>query len=277
MPENELQASLMLADITGDTDRPVPSCEGNRVEMMAWADMLSRIGQKNSRLYEVVGRGSVLREGESRKSGLVLVRELERERSRIARELHAGAGQPLAGIKLNLDMLGQWAGVLPEAGQQALVRLQNLAEQAVEQVRAVSHSLHPPDWQGFTVEEALRRLVQSSGLADRLEVVVDIRPLPAEPSHAAKIALYRCAQECISNVVKHSGATGFTLALNSDGATIELRLEDNGRGFPQQQSGTPGIGLRAIREHAAALGGDCDISSGPCGVSVCVRIPSAAD
>lgn len=275
MPENESQANLMLAEITGDTDRAVPSCEGNRVEMMAWADMLSRIGQKNSRLYEVVGRGSLLREGESRKSGLVL--ELERERSRIARELHAGAGQPLAGIKLNLDMLGQWAGVLPEAGQQALVRLQTLAEQATEQVRAVSHSLHPPDWQGFTVEEALRRLVQSSGLADRLEVVVDIRPLPAEPSHAAKIALYRCAQECISNVVKHSGATHFKLTLNSDGATIGLRLEDNGHGFPQQPSGTPGIGLRAIREHAAVLGGDCDISSGPCGVSVCVRIPSADD
>ena len=60
--------------------------------------------------------------------------------------------------------------VLPQAGREALARLQMLAEQALEQVRAVSHSLHPPEWQDLTTAEALRNLVESSGFVGRLEV-----------------------------------------------------------------------------------------------------------
>jgi signal transduction histidine kinase len=217
-----------------------------------------------------------------RNSGRAIVRELERERSRIARELHAGAGQPLAGIKLNLDMLDDCAAALPQAGREALERLQTLAEQALEQVRAVSHNLHPPDWQGLTTGDALRYLVQSSGLMGRLEVELDIRPLPEEPSHAVKIAIYRCAQECISNVARHSGATRFSLSLMASGPMVELRLEDNGRGLPIESSsntggGSKGIGLQAIREHTRALGGTCDISSGGDGVRIRVQLPLAGE
>jgi signal transduction histidine kinase len=157
-----------------------------------------------------------------------------------------------------------------------LARLQTLAEQALDQVRAVSHSLHPPDWQGLTTADALHHLIQSSGLIDLLEVEIDIQPLPLEPSHAVKIAIYRCAQECISNVTRHSGATRFSLALMAQGPMVELRLEDNGHGFPQESSGK-GIGLPAMREHAMELGGVCEIRSGADGVRICVRLPFTAD
>jgi len=245
--------------------------------MIAWAEMLSRIGQKNSRLYDVLARDSMAGSAGSRTTGRVIVRELERERSRIARELHAGAGQPLAGIKLNLEMLHGCAAVLPQAGREALARLQMLAEQALEQVRAVSHNLHPPDWQALTTEDALRYLIDSSGLIDLLEVEIDIRPLPLEPTHAVKIAIYRCAQECISNVTRHSGATRFYLSLRAQGSMVELRLEDNGHGFPRDPAGGKGIGLVAMREHAMELGGVCDISSDGDGVRIRVQLPFAAD
>jgi signal transduction histidine kinase len=255
---------------------------GHSGEMAAWADILSMIGQKNSRLYDLLARDSVPGSSGPRNSGRAIVRELERERSRIARELHAGAGQPLAGIKLNLDMLDDCAAALPQAGREALERLQTLAEQALEQVRAVSHNLHPPDWQGLTTGDALRYLVQSSGLMGRLEVELDIRPLPEEPSHTVKIAIYRCAQECISNVARHSGATRFSLSLMASGPMVELRLEDNGRGLPIEPSsntggGSKGIGLQAIREHTSALGGTCDISSGGDGVRIRVQLPLAGE
>src|SRR5579863_7702789 len=269
----------MLADAIGDKGRPVPPCinPGNRSEMVAWADILSMIGHKNSRLYELLARDAVPRSSESRNSGRAILRELERERSRIARELHAGAGQPLAGIKLNLEMLDDCAAVLPQAGREALARLQTLAEQALEQVRAVSHNLHPPDWQGLTTGDALQYLIHSSGLMDLLDVEIDIRPLHLEPSHAVKIAIYRCAQECISNVTRHSGATRFSLSLQALGSMVELRLEDNGHGFPQDDSAGKGIGLVAMREHAMELGGVCDISSDGDGVRIRVQLPFAAD
>lgn len=277
MPENSSQANLILAGVIGDKNRAVPPAEGNRSEMIAWAEMLSRIGQKNSRLYDVLARDSMAGSAGSRTTGRVIVRELERERSRIARELHAGAGQPLAGIKLNLEMLHGCAAVLPQAGREALARLQMLAEQALEQVRAVSHNLHPPDWQALTTEDALRYLIDSSGLIDLLEVEIDIRPLPLEPTHAVKIAIYRCAQECISNVTRHSGATRFYLSLRAQGSMVELRLEDNGHGFPRDPAGGKGIGLVAMREHAMELGGVCDISSDGDGVRIRVQLPFAAD
>jgi signal transduction histidine kinase len=268
----------MLAGVTEDSTRAIPPfLKGNRSEMLAWADMLSMIGQKNSRLYNLLARDSRLHRPRTGGSGRKIVHELKRERSRIARELHAGAGQPLAGIKLNLEMLDDCADVLPQAGREALARLQVLSEQALEQVRAVSHNLHPPDWQGLTTGDALRYLVQSSGLMGRLKVDIDIRLLPVEPSHTVKIAIYRCAQECISNVARHSGATRFALSLLADGPVIELRLEDNGCGFLQAPSNGNGIGLQAIREHTQALGGACDISGGPDGVKIRVRLPLAAD
>jgi two-component system NarL family sensor kinase len=214
--------------------------------------------------------------------GRTIVRALEQERSRIARDLHAGAGQPLAGIKLNLEILNGWADVLPVAGREALARLQALADQALAQVRAVSHHLHPPDWQGLTAGNAIRHLMQSSGLTNSMHVDLDIREFPVEPSHAVKIAIYRCTQECISNVARHSGATRFALSLMAGETTVELRLEDNGRGFPketaiQETAIRNGIGLISIREHTDALGGLCDISSGENGVRIRVQLPLEAD
>src|SRR5580704_2542179 len=165
-------------------------------DYQAWAEMLADFSEKNTRLGHLVGKRWPSR------SGCALFTELERERSRIARELHAGAGQPLAGIKLNLEMLDDCRAELPPRGREALARLQTLAEQALEQVRAVSHSLHPPEWQNYTTEGALRKLIDSSGLSTHLGVQLDLEPLPVEPAHATKIAIYRCAQECISNVIR---------------------------------------------------------------------------
>jgi len=249
---------------------PLKGTTGNAA-MAAWADMLSMIGRKNSQLYEFVGRAS-----RTRTRGNTILRELERERSRIARELHAGAGQPLAGIKLNLEMLDDCRAELPPRGREALARLQTLAEQALEQVRAVSHSLHPPEWQNLTTEEALRKLVEASGLSARLAVQLNIEPLAVEPPHATKIAIYRCAQECISNTVRHSGATRFTLSLRAWGAMLELRVEDNGHGFAPDTRGK-GIGLLALHDHSIALGGTCDIASGPAGTTIVVQLPLAED
>jgi signal transduction histidine kinase len=268
----------MLADNLGDKNRtapPFPKGSTDSSGMNAWADMLSMIGQKNSQLYGIVTRRDAPRKA-GRSTGGAILRELERERSRIARELHAGAGQPLAGIKMNLEMLDDCCVGLPPQGREALARLQTLAQQALEQVRSVSHNLHPPAWQNLTTGEALRNLIQLSGLASRLDVRLDLEPLSEEPPHATKIAIYRCAQECISNIMRHSGATSLTISLGARGSMIELRIEDNGNGFDRAIPGK-GIGLQALDEHASALGGACEVASGPTGTAVLIRLPLTED
>src|SRR5580692_1628534 len=148
----------MLADMPGRADRIGLSFPKEKIER------------------GLTGQRLTGRHPRSRGTGRTIIYELERERSRIARELHAGAGQPLAAIKLNLEMLDDCRAELPLRGREALARLQMLAEQALEQVRAVSHSLHPPEWQNLTTEGALRKLIDSSGLSTHLAVRLDIEP-----------------------------------------------------------------------------------------------------
>jgi signal transduction histidine kinase len=232
----------------------------------AWSDMLAGFAEKNARLANLVAKRCPPR------SRAVVLTELERERSRIARELHAGAGQPLAGIKLHLEILEQSIAGLPDTARDTIGRLYTLAEQALGQVRAVSHRLHPPDWQEMPIEEALGSLLDTSGLSGKLTLTRDLRPLREEPDHITKIQIYRCAQECISNIVRHSAATEAAVALRAEDGRFLLTVTDNGHGF-DISARKSGIGLRALAETAAAGGGFSTVTSGPDGTRIVVSLP----
>lgn len=238
----------------------------------AWVEMLARIGQKNARLARLA---EVPDETGPRHS--TLLEEIEKERARIARELHAGAGQPLAGIKINLELLDAWSQSMPEGAQQAVARLNHLADAALGQVRAVSHRLHPPDWQDLSVADALRLLVDESGITLKCASVLNLGPLREEPPHSVKVVLYRCAQECISNVLRHSGASRFELELNESGEKIVMTVRDNGHGLPPDALKHGGIGISSIREHTGSIGGTFSIDSGSEGTTIQVSLPLEED
>jgi signal transduction histidine kinase len=236
-----------------------------------WAEMLARVG------VQIYQPSQPPRSGKAEyTAGGGVLGALERERSRIARELHAGAGQPLAAIKLNLDLLGGWSSSMPEPARNAVSRLRDLSDAALEQIRAVSHRLCPPEWQELTTEQAIRHLVDQSGVADSVRMTINIVRLPVEPGHAAKVALYRCAQECISNVIRHSHASQVEISLRSEAELVELRVADNGRGI-EPASANAGMGLHAIREHIALLGGTYRISSDLNGTTITVSLRLAED
>jgi two-component system NarL family sensor kinase len=237
--------------------------------------MLARIGRQNCRLSAIIEQSGS--RGQGSRAGRMILEELEKERTRIARDLHAGAGQPLAGIKMNLEMIDGYLAGLPESARDAVNRLRTLADQALAQVRAVSHRLHPPAWQELSTGQALRALVDSAGFSTRMEAKIDIEPLSEEPDHSVKVALYRCAQECLSNIARHANATRLDLRLHSVDGTLELMVWDNGRGLGDGQPKGSGIGLVAIGEHAEALGGTFHISSGHDGTTVTVRIPASGE
>ena len=252
-----------------------PSNHSQYPDNGAWAEMLAEVYEKNVRLSDLIARRWPPR------SGTAVLTELERERSRIARELHAGAGQPLAGIKLHLEILDECTSAIPDSAsldsaRVTIGRLQTLAEQALSQVRAVSHRLHPPEWQEMTIDRAMESLVESSGLSRSLTLTRDLQPLPEEPSHSVKVQMYRCAQECISNISRHSGATEASVSLVAEDGRLVLTIADNGRGFDAAAKNS-GIGLRAIAENAASVGGSSGITSSPQGTTIVVTLPCGAD
>jgi signal transduction histidine kinase len=206
------------------------------------------------------------------------LRQVERERQRLGRELHTDVGQLLTSIHLQVELISL---LYPESNpglHKALGRIAALSSEAIERVRSISKRLHPPAWLGLTLESAIRQLWDLSGIAQRFDARLNIEALERQPSLDAKVLLYRAAQEAVSNAIRHSGATRVRASLEARGNSVVLCFEDNGVGFNAQQlfgaaDLASGIGLRAIREQAEALGGTLRIESGAGGAQLEVSVP----
>jgi signal transduction histidine kinase len=202
---------------------------------------------------------------------------LERERARMARELHSGAGQTFAAIRLQLELIERHADRLPEEVRGYLERIASLARAADSEVRAISHWLHPPNWQALGLTEALQNLWDSSGVSERFRGSLTMAPLTQEPAHELRVGLYRIAQEAIANAMRHSGAATLNLRLEESDGCLRMRIEDDGKGFDAGRTApAQGIGLRSIREYVKQLGGGLDIRSGPDGTKLEIAIPLEA-
>lgn len=212
-------------------------------------------------------------------AGIVAVRQIEKERERLGRELHTGVGQLLAAIRLQLDVIASQLPEPPAAVERALDRIAGLAADAGEQVRALSRQLHPPAWQRLTLEEAIRQLWESSGVPERFAASLTIEPLAREPEQEVKVLVYRAAQEAMTNLVRHAKASRVEMSLGTRDGKVVLQIEDNGVGFDVARmlngpaNVTQGIGLRSIGEQATALGGTLDIGSGAGGTRLILSAP----
>ena len=234
------------------------------------------------RLREAEQGLSIRAESLHRGTGGGAIRQIELERQRLGREVHTGLGQLLAAIRLQLEVVTSQLPHPPELVAKALERIGTLAADALEQVRSISHRLHPPEWQRLTLEAAILQLWEYSGIPERLEASLRIEPLPREPEQEIKVLIYRGAQEAVANLTRHAHATKIDMALEASGDRVVLTMEDNGIGFDVAKllaapaSVASGIGLRSIREQAAALGGRLEITSGPGGTKLELSAPFAA-
>jgi signal transduction histidine kinase len=209
-----------------------------------------------------------------RHSGAGWIEQLERERARIGRELHTGAGQAYSAIRYQLEWIARKAPELPEEIRACLERIGKAARDADAEVRAVSRWLHPPDWQALRLTEALRNLWHSSGIPETFQATLTLGELTPEPPHPVRVTIYRIVQEGLSNAIRHSGATQLALTVEQSNGEIHLRLHDNGHGFDMQRpADAKTIGLRSMQEQARALGGAVNIQSGAGGTTLEVRIP----
>ena len=214
-----------------------------------------------------------------RGGGLAAIRQIELERQRLGRELHTGVGQMLAAIRLQLEVIGGQLSSPPPPVEQALGRISTLASDALEQVRGISRRLHPPEWQRLDLASALQQLWDVTGIPQRFSAIADLHPLFREPQLEIKTLLYRAAQEALSNVIRHAQATSVHMSLETNQNLLILTVSDNGVGFDlARQAAAPaalasGIGLRSIREQAAALGGKVVMESRPGGTKLVVSVP----
>lgn len=204
-----------------------------------------------------------------------LIEGQEQERKRVSRELHDGLGQLFTALKLNMQHLK--AGIKNEEQENALARLELLEHNigvAINEVKYISHNLMPEVLEQFGLQPALHDLVNSWSRSEgNTTVTLGMVNLDHEPPAHMALALFRIAQELITNAVRHSEAKKVFLQVIDHGTSIMLTVEDDGKGFdPMKES--VGLGLRNIRSRTELLEGMVDIDSTPGkGTMTTVEIP----
>ena len=181
---------------------------------------------------------------------------LEGERRRIGQELHDEIGQRLTGILLQLRSLGDG---IPDQAQPQFHRIQNEVRETLDEVGALAWQLRPGILDDLGLRRALEALCNTlqAHAPSRIVLHVPTRtpPMPAE----MELALYRVAQEALTNAVRHGHASTIALTLTNHPRVLTLEVVDDGRGIAQ---GTEeGAGIRGMRERALLIGGRITVRS----------------
>ena len=232
------------------------------------------VGIENARLWEELQRKEAVRRELLHKA----ITAQEEERRRIARELHDEAGQALAALLVSLRLMEN-APTLEEARAQ-VARMREVVNQTLDGIRTLAWELRPSVLDDLGLVPALTRYIQSCrsrfGMDIDLEVVgLDQVRLPWE----VETALYRIAQEALTNAVRHAGARHVSVILEKRGNRALLIVEDDGEGFDVaqvrasvQERGR--LGLYGMEERASLVGGRLTVESAPgSGTTVVVEVP----
>jgi signal transduction histidine kinase len=189
------------------------------------------------------------------------VRRLEMERQHIARELHDETGQVLIGLKLRLQVLAGLLTADQSDAKQELSALRMQVNDATAQLKDLAKRLRPPTLDELGFEATLRQLVAEFRRQVDFGIRLEIQSAPLLPSEA-ETALYRIAQESLTNVAKHAGASQVVIKFFRHREQQVFSIHDNGRGFDVEAT-TSGLGLIGIHERVKMLGGKVRIESRP--------------
>lgn len=202
----------------------------------------------------------------------------EDEKARIARDLHDEMGQLLTGLRIDLDLLEEKLSELPPgplAGAlvDRVVDASSLVTRVIAAMRQAVAVLRPAALDRLGLAAALRQecreFGERTGIACRVQVpdLLELRP-------DAETALFRIAQEALTNVARHAGARQVEVSIRVDGSAVLLRVIDDGKGLPA--SVRRGLGIVGMRERAERLGGTLEIVPGPGGggAVVAARLPA---
>ena len=217
-----------------------------------------------------------------KKLALKMLEVQEEERRWVAREIHDGLAQIMASASLRLEYCLRLLEKKPEEVEEELRSIQELVKEGVEEARRMTYDLRPMALDELGLVPTLKRYLEEFKSFYNIDTEMIItgreRRLPA-PQEAG---VFRIFQEALRNVGKHASAQKVMVYLDFSPGSLELKVEDDGRGFsPEEVRQDPkrrGFGLWSMRERAKLLGGELEITSTPGqGTTVKVAIPLAEE
>ncbi|TPQ37212.1 MULTISPECIES: cache domain-containing protein [Cupriavidus] len=276
-----LGTGIYLDDVENTLRQLDARAETDIRETMAWIGVIAAVS-----ILLVAASGLALNISEHREADAKLrqlaqrvVQSQEEERARLSRELHDGISQLLVSVKLVLEAAANRLRLAPAEGAAVapvLGMALNRLDTVFNEVRRVARNLRPALLDDLGIFAALQHLAREMQGGSQLEITVAQRGAPRELPDEQATALYRIAQEALTNVERHAGARQVTVALVFDPDATSLTVRDDGRGFDvarMQLDPQRGIGLRNLRERIAALGGQFGIVSGIGGTELVATLP----
>ena len=193
----------------------------------------------------------------------------EKERNRLAQDLHDGINGDLAVIKYKISSIepDKFSKKEKIFYDDAISMLDN----AVEQVRRISHNLAPPSLHNFDLIEAIQQFCSKQNASNSLNISFQYFGNRLVLKKEIETAIYRIIQELLNNIMKHANATEALVQLNNHGNKLIITVEDNGEGF-DTNSPKNGIGLQNIKSRVNFLKANLDINSSKKGTTFCIEI-----
>lgn len=249
------------------------------LSVQLWALALAIVSLLLSTLIEqrrTSQRALVSKHREVRELAGRLIAAQEQERTRIARDLHDDISQRIASSSIQLSALRRQ---VDPAFRGDVSQVQNELISLSNDIRHISHELHPSILRQTGLVAALNEFGSSHGREGDIEIKSHISPLADRLYDEAALCLYRAAQEAIGNAIRHGKPRHILVSLGVGDSFAELTVIDDGMGFKADESRkgyAPGLGLVSIDERAKLLGGGFEIQTtiGK-GTTVCIRIPTS--
>jgi signal transduction histidine kinase len=271
----EDQELLMLlashAAVAIENARLYQEARTSRDRLQAWNEQLEAIVAERTGEIERYSKELTTR----------VMQAQEEERKRIARELHDDTAQSLSTLMITLDLLEPNLPADDTALRNGFDRVRSIAKRTLDEVRTLAHDLRPTILDDFGLEAALRWYAEEYRQIFGVQVETDIERVPGERlAPEIELALFRIAQEALTNSGKHGQASRVRLALSFPDSSARLLVEDNGSGFVREDVEGPtrqsGLGLYGMRERADLVGASLEIASTPGrGTRVMADVPLA--
>jgi signal transduction histidine kinase len=204
----------------------------------------------------------------------------DEERRRISRELHDGLGQDLTAAKMMLGGLVQPNQLKDSTENKTIAEVLSMMDSAIEQVRTMSHLLHPPLLDEMGLLSALRWYTEGFAKRSGVETVLDVPKNFPRLEPEIEMAIFKIVQESLTNVFRHAEAKRAAVQLEERDGCALVSIEDNGKGIgsggEELHPNSYGIGVIGIKQRAAEYDGQVTLRNTGSGTRVEVKIPLPA-
>jgi signal transduction histidine kinase len=207
-----------------------------------------------------------------------LIATQDEERRRLAREMHDGFGQDLVAAKMVLDRINL-SDDCPEWSKLAAADASHLLDSAIQQVRSMSHLLHPPMLDEVGLKSALEWYLDGLAKRSGIEIGIDIQPATfPRLTPELETSVFRIIQEALTNVFRHAGATKAWVTLSEVQNQLVFAVRDNGKGISDKvtefRPDRIGVGIGGMRQRVKEMGGELRIANANPGTIVEVAMPA---